>query len=320
MRTHQTEVYIILINNKTVHSVVANEDIAKKVVADNRGISYHRFPLISVYDRKIAATEGYDGYPRPYYEGNTDTDQDDFAGGDRESDRSADDMGDGSDRDMGDSNDRGFDDAETRGDDDLSLGGGEDTPDVVCMDVPLTIRLLEYAREEAGEDADLHKVAANLVSLGIQLDEVLTMDHYEEVMDGVEGDGSVGDGGEGGSDGGPDGDWAAYDTDTNMDTDIDSRGGDDIAYSSPDIDTDGGDAPPRRTEMYRGGRMNEGKVTTFAEFLRDLPETGTTTVPTLKDTFAKRKKIPVVHTRHEVGQRGDDNSPFVIKNETTDKA
>lgn len=309
MRTHQTEVFIILINNKTVHSVAANEEIAKKVVADNRGTSYHRFPLISVYDQKVAATESYDGYPRPYYEGNTDTDQDD----ERQTDRFADDADAGDDRDVDGSTDRGFDDAETRGDDDLSLGGGgEDAPDVVCMDVPLTIRLLEYAREEAGEDADLHKVAANLVSLGIQLDEVLTMDHYEEVMDGVEGEGSVATGDEGD----PDGDWAAYDTD--------DRGGDDIAYSSPDADvdtdTDGGDAPPRRTEMYRGGRMNEGKVMTFAEFLRDLPETGTTTVPTLKDTFAKRKKIPVVHTRHEVGQRGDDNSPFVIKNNTTDKA
>jgi hypothetical protein len=37
--------------------------------------------------------------------------------------------------------------------------------DVVRMDVPLFIRLLEYAREEAKTDMDLHKVTEEVVEL-----------------------------------------------------------------------------------------------------------------------------------------------------------
>jgi hypothetical protein len=310
MEIRQTEVYVVLVNNKTIHTIATTEEIAKKIAATTRGTTVHRFPLISKYVDKAATTEAYDGYPRPYYEGNEDTDIEDPMPASRRNPPPEDDS------EMSDMDGREFDDAETGGMDNDDGGDGSDNPpDVVCMDVPLTIRLLEYAREEASGDADLHKVAANLVSLGAQLDEVLTMDHYDEVLDGVEGGDTVDTGDQPGG-----GDWADYDTD--------SEGGEDMVYHSPDsnVDTDidsdtdsDNNPPPRRTEMYRGP-MREGKAMTFAEFLSDLPETGTTTVPTLKDTFAKRKKIPVVHTRHEVVQKGDNNGPFVIANNTTDKA
>jgi hypothetical protein len=37
--------------------------------------------------------------------------------------------------------------------------------DIITVDVPLFIRLLEYAREDAQTDMDLHDVADNIISL-----------------------------------------------------------------------------------------------------------------------------------------------------------
>ena len=37
--------------------------------------------------------------------------------------------------------------------------------DIIKLDVPLFIRLLEYAREDATGDVDLHRVAENAVDL-----------------------------------------------------------------------------------------------------------------------------------------------------------
>lgn len=53
--------------------------------------------------------------------------------------------------------------------------------DVVKVDVPLLIRLLEYAREDASSDVDLHKVAENLIEL-CEEGQVLTMSDYEKII------------------------------------------------------------------------------------------------------------------------------------------
>jgi hypothetical protein len=37
--------------------------------------------------------------------------------------------------------------------------------DTIKLDVPLFIRLLEYAREDAKDDMDLHRVAENAIDL-----------------------------------------------------------------------------------------------------------------------------------------------------------
>ena len=37
--------------------------------------------------------------------------------------------------------------------------------DIIKLDVPLFIRLLEYAREDAKDDMDLHRVAENIIDL-----------------------------------------------------------------------------------------------------------------------------------------------------------
>jgi hypothetical protein len=47
--------------------------------------------------------------------------------------------------------------------------------------VPLFIRLLEYAREDAKTDMDLHKVTENIIMLS-EMGEVLTMDQYNDII------------------------------------------------------------------------------------------------------------------------------------------
>lgn len=57
----------------------------------------------------------------------------------------------------------------------------ENTPDAVTMDVPLLIRIMEYAREEANTDMDLHNVAENLINLSSS-GKTLTMMNYESII------------------------------------------------------------------------------------------------------------------------------------------
>jgi hypothetical protein len=53
--------------------------------------------------------------------------------------------------------------------------------DIIKVDVPLFIRLLEYAREDAQTDMDLHDVAENIITLSVA-DKVLTMDDYNHII------------------------------------------------------------------------------------------------------------------------------------------
>ena len=60
----------------------------------------------------------------------------------------------------------------------------ENEEDVIKTNVPLMIRLLEYAREESKKDVELHLVAEKLIALSEEGD-VLTMEHYPEIMKAV---------------------------------------------------------------------------------------------------------------------------------------
>lgn len=60
----------------------------------------------------------------------------------------------------------------------------ENEEDVIKTNVPLMIRLLEYAREDAKKDVELHLVAEKLIELSEE-GEVLTMEHYPEIMKAV---------------------------------------------------------------------------------------------------------------------------------------
>lgn len=53
--------------------------------------------------------------------------------------------------------------------------------DKITLDIPLFIRLLEYAREDAQADVDLHFLADNAIRLSAE-GETLTMDHYNDIV------------------------------------------------------------------------------------------------------------------------------------------
>jgi len=61
----------------------------------------------------------------------------------------------------------------------------ENPEDVIKMDVPLFIRMLEYAREDASTDIDLHDVAEKAISLSSE-DKILTMADYDAIVGDME--------------------------------------------------------------------------------------------------------------------------------------
>jgi hypothetical protein len=61
---------------------------------------------------------------------------------------------------------------------------GEENPiDSITMDVPLFIRMLEFAREDASTDMDLHDVAEKATALSAE-GEILSMNNYEDIVGG----------------------------------------------------------------------------------------------------------------------------------------
>jgi hypothetical protein len=52
--------------------------------------------------------------------------------------------------------------------------------DIIKLDVPLFIRLLELAREDIKDDADIHDVAEIVIKLSQR--GVVGMDHYNEIV------------------------------------------------------------------------------------------------------------------------------------------
>jgi len=71
-------------------------------------------------------------------------------------------------------------------DKEMKSGGGElkevkNPIDVIKMDVPLFIRLLEYAREDAKTDMDLHDVTEKIIAAASK-GQTLTMSDYDMIM------------------------------------------------------------------------------------------------------------------------------------------
>jgi hypothetical protein len=54
--------------------------------------------------------------------------------------------------------------------------------DKITLDIPLFIRLLEYAREDAKTDMDLHNVAEKAIELS-STGNTLTMTDYDQIVD-----------------------------------------------------------------------------------------------------------------------------------------
>jgi hypothetical protein len=61
----------------------------------------------------------------------------------------------------------------------------ENKMDVISVDVPLFIRLLEFAREDATDDMMLHDVAEKLIELCADGD-IMQMDNYDEIVGSAE--------------------------------------------------------------------------------------------------------------------------------------
>ena len=61
----------------------------------------------------------------------------------------------------------------------------EDKVDTITMDIPLFLRMLEYSREDASQDMDLHDVTEKAISLGKERG-ILQMDDYNEIIGSAE--------------------------------------------------------------------------------------------------------------------------------------
>lgn len=61
------------------------------------------------------------------------------------------------------------------------LAESDNPKDVVKLDVPLFIRLLEYAREDAKTDMDLHAVTEKIIAMS-STGETLSMDQYDSIV------------------------------------------------------------------------------------------------------------------------------------------
>jgi hypothetical protein len=57
----------------------------------------------------------------------------------------------------------------------------ENKMDVISVDVPLFIRLLEFAREDATDDMKLHDVAEKLIEMCADGD-IMQMEQYDEIV------------------------------------------------------------------------------------------------------------------------------------------
>ena len=53
--------------------------------------------------------------------------------------------------------------------------------DTATLDIPLLIRIMEYAKEDAQTDMDLHKVAENIITLS-KTGKPLTMEDYNNIV------------------------------------------------------------------------------------------------------------------------------------------
>jgi len=57
----------------------------------------------------------------------------------------------------------------------------EDPTDIIAMDVPLFLRMLEWAKEDAAEDVDLHEVTERAIE-AVKLRGLLSMDDYDSLI------------------------------------------------------------------------------------------------------------------------------------------
>ena len=62
-----------------------------------------------------------------------------------------------------------------------ALMGPNNPTDTTTLDIPLLIRIMEFAKEDAQTDMDLHKVAENIIALSKE-GKTLTMSDYSNIV------------------------------------------------------------------------------------------------------------------------------------------
>lgn len=66
-------------------------------------------------------------------------------------------------------------------DNEMILENSHDPIDTITMDVPLMIRLFEWAKEDCKDDAHLHEIAQNIISVSKE-SAILSMQHYKDII------------------------------------------------------------------------------------------------------------------------------------------
>jgi len=181
-------VYVVFKNN-SIHSIHSNPESADVAKGSVRGARVSTFPLIkSTADGKTGVTEAID--------------LDSILGGGGSSRREF----TARDNDVPDQPYRQpSGEYEDEGGDDFMSD-----EDVLVVDIPLAIRLMEWAHEEAADDNEIHEIVDRMITLTADSDSVLTMDHFEDIVGELAGDDDL------------DADLDA-DLDTDLDADMDAE-------------------------------------------------------------------------------------------------
>lgn len=66
-----------------------------------------------------------------------------------------------------------------------TLTKDQDQPDIISMDVPTLLRVVEWAHEEAEDDVILHRFVNELIQRSFKTKSPLNMDDYELVCQSV---------------------------------------------------------------------------------------------------------------------------------------
>lgn len=229
----KTDAYVVMTNN-AINIITTDPNVADQAKAKAPGSIVKRFPLTS----KMQGTNGLVGEA---LEG-------DFDMGDEPEDQSI-----------------GQDDVEfVDGPPPAEDGeqgqeapmGGEDV-DVLCMDVPLAIRMFEYVTENQVTDEALHELVEHMTALGNESDDVLTMEHYDQIV----GEQDQGDQAFDDQQGGEEDDLDGYqDGDENADDGMTDQG-DEQVRSDLEIG-ESGRAPRRQMMRNRpmGGSMGRARI------------------------------------------------------------
>ncbi len=253
-----TPTAFVIMKNNSIHSIFTDENEANQALKTVPGGRIGRFPLVAKSTGpNVGMTEA--GFDDQHTDDNDDLD---------------DLFGQNGDQDQ----------LDDQGEFELEDDGVSDDTDVVCMDVPLTIRLLEYVREEMDTDTDLHELASTLANLSNELDEVLTMDHYDQIVGGEQS------------------------TDDFDSQEIEFGGLDDLD-GVDDSDNEFGalQQPQQPTNLgQRSGQMYESSMT-FGQYINTLAESDDP-VPTVKDVYTKKKAVKQTTTKADVLQDKDTSA------------